>query len=423
MVLMLPIAADNGARLAAIMPTGLAALARGLGAPPSEVLASASGGDPAELARIDLHDVSLLPAIRAFVVIVVDGLGHANLQARTAHARTLSALPSRRIETVIPSTTGAALTSVTTGRLPGAHGLIGYRIRHPRLGVVSTLKDWAGITEPAEWQRAQPLFGLATSIGARAVAIGRPAHATGGLTEAILTGAEYHGAVTIADRFAIASRLLRSGEPMLAYLYVDELDKVAHAEGWQSDLWLRRLEQLDGALQDLLRTLPGDVGVVVTADHGMLDIPPARRIELDPAGDLLRGVAEVGGEPRFRSMYLEANTDAAEVIHRLQAALGKRAWVGGRSEAIAANWFGETSSEVAERLGEVLVVARGQYSVTMSDDSPAALAMIGQHGGISEEERGVPLCLGGALAGSGFGAVLARVAGSCGSPDPASDRI
>jgi hypothetical protein len=283
---------------------------------------------------------------------------------------------------VIPSTTGAALTSVTTGRLPGAHGLIGYRIRHPRLGVVSTLKDWAGITEPAEWQRAQPLFGLATSIGARAVAIGRPAHATGGLTEAILTGAEYHGAVTIADRFAIASRLLRSGEPMLAYLYVDELDKVAHAEGWQSDLWLRRLEQLDGALQDLLRTLPGDVGVVVTTDHGMLDIPPARRIELDPAGDLLRGVAEVGGEPRFRSMYLEANTDAAEVIHRLQAALGNRAWVGGRSEAIAANWFGETSSEVAGRLGEVLVVARGQYSVTMSDDSPAALAMIGQHGGI-----------------------------------------
>ena len=422
MVLMLPIAADNGARLAAIVPTGLAALARGIGASPLEVLASASGGDPEELARIDLHDASLLPAIHAFVVIVVDGLGHANLHTRAAHARTLGALPGKRIETVIPSTTGAALTTLTTGRLPGTHGLIGYRIRHPKLGVVSTLKDWEGITERTQWQRAEPLFGLATSIGARAVAIGRPAHATGGLTEAILTGAEYHGAVTIADRFAIASRLLRAGEPMMAYLYVDELDKAAHTEGWQSDLWLRRLEQLDGALADLLRTLPGDVGVVITADHGIVDIPEERRIMLDPAGDLLQGVAAVGGEPRFRSMYLEADTDAAEVAHRLQASLGKRAWVGERSEAIAANWFGEISSEVAERLGEVLVVARGQHSVTMSDDSPAALAMIGQHGGISSEERGVPLCLGGTLAGSGFSAVLARVAASRSSSASAGGR-
>ncbi|MGK0720891.1 alkaline phosphatase family protein [Leucobacter sp. W1478] len=410
MVLMLPIATDNGARLAAILPTGLAAVARCLGTDPAEVLTRACGISPNAVATSVVPDVSSIPPLRSFVMVVVDGLGHANLQARAAHARTISRMPTRRIETVIPSTTGAALTTLTTGRLPGEHGLIGYRIRHPEHGLVSTLKDWNGISDRRVWQRSTPLFELAAAIGARPVAIGRPAHATGGLTEAILTGAEYHGAVTIADRCAIASRLLRDGDPVVAYLYIDELDKAAHSAGWQSDLWLKRLEQLDAALEDLLRTLPGDVGVVVTADHGMIDVPEQRRIVLGLDTPAFSGVAEVGGEPRMRSLYLHEHVDPVEVAERVGAALGKLAWVGTRSEAIEGGWFGPTAPVVAERLGDVIVTGRGQLCFSLPGDSPEARAMVGQHGGLSSEERGVPLALGGALEGSGFAALLARVA-------------
>ena len=410
MVLMLPIATDNGARLAAILPTGIAAVARGLGVDPIEVLERAIGIKQGAMGAAVGIDSDSLPVLRSFVVVVVDGLGHANLQARSAHARSISRMPTRRIETVIPSTTGAALTTLTTGRLPGEHGLIGYRIRHPELGLVSTLKDWHEISDRRAWQRSTPLFELAAAIGAKPVAIGRPAHATGGLTEAILTGAEYHGAVTIADRCAIASRLLRAGDPVVAYLYVDELDKAAHSEGWQSDLWLRRLEQLDAALDDLLRTLPGNVGVVVTADHGMIDVPEHRRIELDVDSEKFSDVAEVGGEPRMRSLYLRAGSDPVDVSRRVGEGLGKLAWVGTRSEAIARGWFGPMAPGVAERLGEVIVTARGQLSFTLPSDSPDARAMVGQHGGLSSEERGVPLALGGALEGSGFAAMVGRLA-------------
>lgn len=418
MVLMLPIATDNGARLAAILPTGLAAVARGLGADPVELLASACGFSPTAIGDNVVLDDGSLPSLRSFVMVVVDGLGHANLQARAAHARSMSRLPTRRIETVIPSTTGAALTTLTTGRLPGEHGLIGYRIRHPEHGLLSTLKDWRNIPDRRAWQRSTPLFELAAAIGARPVAIGRPAHATGGLTEAILAGAEYHGAVTIADRCAIASRLLRAGEPIVAYLYIDELDKAAHSDGWQSDLWLKRLEQLDAALEDLLRTLPGGVGVVVTADHGMIDVPEHRRLELGFDSDAFSGVAEVGGEPRMRSLYLHEDTDPVDVAGRVGAALGKLAWVGTRSEAISGNWFGPTAPGVAERLGEVIVTARGQLCFTLPGDSPESRAMVGQHGGLSSEERGVPLALGGVLEGSGFAATLGRIA----AITPAADR-
>lgn len=363
-----------------------------------------------QLAALD----SDLPALRCVVVVVVDGLGHSNLKASSGHARTISSLPTKRIETVIPSTTGAALTSLTTGSLPGRHGLIGYKIRHPKQGLVTTLKDWHGIEDRRSWQRVEPIFGLAAELGVRPVAIGRPAHATGGLTEAILTGAEYHGGQTIADRFSIASRLVRSGEPTLAYLYVDELDKVAHRDGWQSEMWVKRLEQLDTALGDFLQTLPGDVGVVLTADHGMVDVPPEKRLLLDEGSLPLDGVDAIGGEPRMRSLYLKPGVDVGSVSTELSAALGKTAWVGERGEAVSAGWFGPTDDSVAERLGEVLVAARGQYAFQLSSDPPEARSMVGQHGGLSDDERGVPLVVAGGLVGSAYAGAVTKVATALG---------
>jgi hypothetical protein len=400
MEFMLPTTADNGARLAAILPSGLATVARGLDADLPEELAFAASSGIAER----------LPAARSFVMVVVDGLGHANLTAVKGHAPTLARLQRRRIETVAPSTTGAALTTLTTGALPGEHGLIGYRIRHPRLGLVTTLKDWQGIEDRAAWQRSTPLFGLAERLGARPVAIGRPAHAVGGLTEAILTGAEYHPGQRIEDRFEVAARLLRSGDPIVAYLYIDELDKAAHEQGWQSAAWLRRLEQLDASLDGFLRALPRDAGVVVTADHGIVDVPPHQQVMLDADPRLLEGVAEVGGEPRFRSLYLREGADAAAVAARWAEAEGSRAWVVTREQAIASGCFGPVVPEVAPRLGDVLLAARKQVAYYRSTDDPRALAMVGQHGSFSEDERGVPLALAGVLAGTGFASAVAEAA-------------
>jgi predicted AlkP superfamily pyrophosphatase or phosphodiesterase len=406
MVLMLPMPADNGARLAAVLPTALASLAMGLGKDPTEVLSRALENRAENFSSAE----PLLSGVTSVVLIVVDGLGFSNLRSAAGHARTLKSLQTRRIETVIPSTTGAALTSITTGRLPGVHGLVGYKIRHPKLGLVTTLKGWDGITNDDQWQRATPLFGLAEPLGAGAAVIGRPAHANGGLTRAILSGAQYHGGQTIDDRFSIASRLLRANDPHVIYLYVDELDKIAHAEGWKSGAWLQRLEQFDAALQAFLQSLPGGVGVVITADHGIVDVPEDRRVVLDAGGITLDGVAEIGGEPRMRSLYVDG-ADPQQVVERLRHDLGRSAWVGTREEAIKAQWFGaNVDRAVADRLGDVLVTARGEYAFVLEADGPAALAMVGQHGGLSDEERGVPLILAGAFAGTSFAGALTKVA-------------
>lgn len=406
---MLPIATDNGARLAAILPSGIAAVARGLG---GDAVASLNQtlGAVHQGSEVSVPTPDALPGIRSLVMIVVDGLGHANLRARSGHAPTLSRLQQRRIETVAPSTTGAALTTLTTGRLPGTHGLIGYKIRHPDLGLVTTLKDWGGITDRHSWQRCTPLFEAARDVGARPIAIGRPAHAVGGLTEAILSGAEYIPGQRIEDRFAAASRLLRGPDPIVAYLYVDELDKAAHEYGWQSTQWVRRLELLDAGLDLFLRGLPSDTGVIVTADHGIVDVESHQQVMLDSSPELLRDVTDIGGEPRFRSLYLTPGADVAATAAAWEAAEGSRAWVMTREEAVKSGMFGPVDTDVAARLGDVLLAARKNVAYYRSDEDPGSLTMIGQHGSFSEDERGVPLMIAGALHGSGFISTVTDIA-------------
>ena len=401
---MLPTATDNGGRLAAIGPTALATIALGTGLDPALALETAFAG----LAPSEPVSFDGMPKLKSVILIAVDGLGHANLGARIGHAPTIAGMQRKRIETVAPSTTGAALTTLLTGRLPGSHGLIGYRIKHPRLGLRSVLSEWQGIDDVREWQRATPLFHAAAKLGISSRAIGRPAHADSGLTRANLSGATYLSGQTIADRCAIAAREARSAEPGFIYLYFDELDRAAHAHGWQSEEWCRRLEQLDAALDDLLRTLPGDVGVVLTADHGIVDVASHEQVILE--GDTLEGVREVGGEPRLRALYLDDPDRASEIAARIDATESKRAWVGTREEFIATGCFGEVDAEVAERMGHVLIAAKKQVAYYATGDDPASLEMVGQHGSLTEDERGVPLALAGALAGSAFVSQVAKVA-------------
>lgn len=413
MEIMLPTATDNGARLAAILPSGLAALAKGRGADTAEMTATALGVSGAaradQAASAQLAD--LTPALHSLVVVLVDGLGSSNLKARAGHAPTLNSLAQRRITTVAPSTTSAALTSFTTGTLPGDHGMIGYRIRHPELGLVSPLRDWDGIDDHRSWQLREPLFHAAATAGLRTYTVGRAAHAGSGLSQAILSGAEYVDGDRIEDRFVAARDLLRDETPALIYVYVDELDRAAHRDGWQGDQWTRRLEQLDRALHDFLTGLPKGVGVALTADHGMVDIEPHQRIILQREDEMLADVTEIGGEPRFRSLYLREGADPAAVAGIIREREGQRALVLTRDEAIATGMFGPTLAPgVAGRLGEVLLIARKQVAYFDDAADPAMLEMVGQHGGLTDEERGIPLILAGALAGTSFAKLVEKVA-------------
>ncbi|BDZ53171.1 hypothetical protein GCM10025870_02440 [Agromyces marinus] len=155
---MLPVPADGASRLTGVLPSALASM---------------TGG----------HGPFDLPAATSAVVVLADGLGVHNLRSRAGHARFLASRLARRdvIRTVLPSTTAAAIASFATGLMPGAHGLVGYRVpdrAHDR--VVNQLSGWDDRMVPEAWQPHPTVFERAGAHAIRAVAIGGPATATPG---------------------------------------------------------------------------------------------------------------------------------------------------------------------------------------------------------------------------------------------------
>lgn len=365
---MLPALKTDGLRLADVLASSLSAIR----------------GEPNRLG---------LGSVTNAVVLLVDGLGAEMLKARAGHARTMSAAFTAKsvIESGFPTTTAAALASLTTGVAPGEHGLVGYSVLDPAHDrIVNQLSGWDDRLDPATWQRVPTLFEAATAEGLDAVVIGPERYLDSGFTQAVLRGARYVPAATIADRMESASALIRQPGKHLAYVYVPELDQAAHAHGADSDEWVRALESTDAALAPLTRSLGARDGLLLTADHGLLDIPQHGHVLLE--GPLLDGVRFIAGEPRCLQLHLEAGTDAAAVAARWHEAEGHRAWVATRAEAVAAGWFGSVHPDVLPRIGDVLVAARkavAYYDGRLAN--PHGRSMVGQHGSWSSAELRVPL--------------------------------
>lgn len=363
----------------------------------ADVLTGALAAATGECSTLDLAPV------RSAAVVLVDGLGMSALRARSGHARRLMAATSHRagvIDAGFPTTTASSLASLTTGLTPGEHGLVGYSaLDRANDRVVNQLRGWDDRARPEVWQPNPTVFESAAERGVEPVVVGAERYRDTGFSTAVLRGARFEAHRTIADRIAAATDLLRDGEPRLVYVYVPELDQAGHADGTDSAGWTQRLEELDAALAPLERALPATAGVLLTADHGMLDIPAERRLVVDGSSALWRGVRHVAGEPRCLHLQVDDPTRVAEVAERWLESEGSRAWVVTRAEAIAAGWFGRVLPSVEDRIGDVIVAARAE--VAYYDERAAersALAMVGQHGSFSDAERRVPLSRWGAFA-------------------------
>ena len=339
--------------------------------------------------RGDRGSLGLRPVDHA-VVLLVDGLGQVPLEAHRGYARRLAAAPKASvIQTVFPSTTASALASLTTGELPGVHGLVGY-LGFDSSGdrVVNHLTGWGADLDPGTWQRVPTLFERAAVDGIPAFAVGPGRYRDSGFTGAVLRGAEYRPGESIAARLAEVRRIHVQHPRSLTYVYVHEVDAAAHAKGVGSPAWTAALEEVDAEVGSFTATLGARTGLLLTGDHGGLDIPVDDHVIVD--GALLAGVRHVSGEPRCLALHLERDADAPEVAARWQAAEGRRAWVATGAEAIAAGFFGEVDPDVLPRIGDVLVAARARVAYYLDERDPGR-SMVGQHGSLTPDERDIPL--------------------------------
>ncbi len=343
-----------------------------------------------ELAGRDVFD---LPEAPRAVVVLVDGLGFDLLRQRSGHAPFLRRLlPStHRVPCGFPSTTATSMGSFGTGLPPGVHGLVGFHVLDPATDRLLNELSWEEGPDPLRWQPNDTVFELAEAAGISVTRIGPGFFDGSGLTNAALRGGRFTAASSLAERVDAAVDAVRARPRSLVYLYWGDLDKVGHVHGCQSWQWGDELESVDRSLATLAERVPDDTLVIVTADHGMVDVPFEARLDLAHEPELMRGVRHLAGEMRSIQLHVEEGEQASvEAVWR--EVVGDRSTILTREQAIDEGWFGEVRSEVVPRIGELIVNADPGFAIVHSElMRPQLLRLLGQHGSTSDEEIAVPV--------------------------------
>lgn len=344
----------------------------------------------------------LLDGARVVILIVVDGLSAAALQRDGLDFGDIAPDLERRITSVFPSTTAAALTSLHYGASPATHGMAGYTVFLPAVGRVVNLvrfKPVDGSTvdprqlDPRTIVASPSLFDRLRDAGIDSVVVSHEEYARSPLTLAQSGDTAFAGHRTPAE---MANRLLEAARrPGRRFIfgYWAGIDMLAHTWGPDSDTARLDLRLLQRALVDgMLRPLADsgdDIAVLLTADHGHTTIGVDRQM---PLTDLARVVGGWSAPPTGERRAVGLTT-AAGGREALEAAVAARGVVIPVAEAMLRGLFGPPPHhpELLARVGDLLLLAKPGASFPYrehGDDRPHAP---GAHGSLTSDEMLVPL--------------------------------
>jgi hypothetical protein len=190
---------------------------------------------------------------------------------------------------------------------------------------------------------------------------------------------------------AVARIIEQATGPTYTYLYMPQVDAAQHTHGVYSREAQEALQQVREMLCTLTEQLGEKARLVVTADHGLIDLQPEQQTEL-PDGDPLLELLSVPPtcEPRVPSFHVRAGAEEAfEDMFRER--LGDDFALLTLQEADDLRLFGPgpMTQRTRRRLGDYLAVSTGPREVRYRPDSD----MIGFHGGAHRDEMRVPLII------------------------------
>jgi hypothetical protein len=365
-------------------------------------LVRACGGESRAAGLRDV-DASAWRAARSVVLLVLDGVGMKQLELLPGD----SFLRRHRVATltsVFPSTTAAAITTFMTAEAPAVHGMTGWHMRCTEPGLDGQVLAILPVTPRGSGElpfsqdevlarvcRAPSLF-ASLPAASRVISPADIAHSPFNTLHS--AGAEVVGYTGPENMFAALTAALRApSPPRYIYAYWPDFDHCAHVRGCASDRARELLCAADAALADWAARMAGcDAQLLVTADHGFIDAPAERLIELEHLPSLADCLAgPLSGERRAVFCHLKPGR-APDFERALQALDG--ACVPWRSSDLAAAGRfgrGEPHPRLLERIGDYTLEMKADWTLRDTVPGERPHRLIGVHGGTSEAEMTVPL--------------------------------
>ncbi|WP_025274218.1 alkaline phosphatase family protein [Haloglycomyces albus] len=364
----------------------------------SDLLPSALSllGVPGESDRIGLHEQVGDP--EKLVILLLDGFGYHLWEEAGRTSDTFAQAQSGRLGTwraltaTSPSSTPISLASLATGTTPGEHGILGFTNLNPTNGEPFTYIYWNRDTDPdpRSWQ-PQPTIGQRarnSDVDVTIVCDGdfrdQP------FSEAIYAGSTWIPARRPDEIITGVREALREPGPGIVFAYLSDIDTLGHVYGVGSDAWHGAVDEASQAVEGICESLPPTAALLVTADHGMVNVD--QRLHLDQHPELLDGIQAVCGDPRTRYLHTVSPQAAVDVAATWNEHIGSRGRILTRDEAIDLGWFGPVADSHRSRIGDLVVLCHDDFAVVGVDSEPDAVsALIGQHGGMTAAEMHIPL--------------------------------
>jgi hypothetical protein len=334
-----------------------------------------------------------LASKQSYAVILVDGLGVANIKAAGAHAGFLNQklANSKSLFSGFPTTTATSLASLATGKQSGQHAFIGYRVFDLEISrAINLLNDLGADLPPRKYQDIETISEQGAALGKRMLTVGPAEYEASGFTQATMPASKYLPAKSFEDRFEIArSELAKPGT--LIYLYIPELDQLAHRFGTNSQKWLNTIEELDSVIGRFAKLLPKSAGAILTADHGVIDVPKTSHVYLDEY-ESMQDLLMIGGDPRVGFAYFDPRVDLKLKRASVEAELGSMVDLASVQELVDAGWYQPLSASAENLAPDLVLLPKADRVIYHRDFAKAkSLEMVGQHGGMSKAEWEVPL--------------------------------
>ncbi len=363
-------------------------------------LATACGCRVPRYPQLAALPAAQLAEARHIVLLVIDGLGQKTLDKHLGGSTLQSKLVST-LSSVFPSTTATAVTTFMSGMAPAQHGLTGWHMHLEEIDQTLAILPLTPRGEPAK-QLPQDLPSRLFDYPSlfqhleRECWVLAPQSIAGSPFNAWhARGAETLAYNTLPEMFAQLAELLNHAPvPRYIYVYYPELDTVSHRFGTDSERAQETLVALDAAFGEFIANVQGsDAWLIATADHGFIDSPAERVVNLDDHPQLAALLARpLCGERRAAYCYVAPeNRPAFEAYIRRHLAycIDLRLSI----DLIRDGWFGPPPFHVklAARVGDYTLVMRENWTIKDWLPGEKRFRMLGVHGGVSADEMRVPL--------------------------------
>jgi len=307
-----------------------------------------------------------------------------------------------------PSTTTAHVTTIHSGLPVAEHGVYEWDVLESTLNRLITpllfsftgdsgRETLAGVLDPEDIYPAESLYARLASAGVRSCVAQPAAFPHSSPNRVPLRGADVLPFSAPEEGLAAAAAALATTDNAYALVYLDGIDALMHAVGPDDPT-------ADAAFAEALTMIerapfPSGTLVLLTADHGMSPVDPARTVYVNQVWPELAAHLETGADGKplapagsCRDLFLHVVAGHVdEVRDRLGERLDGIADVVTVETLVADGSFAEPSPRLRARLGDVVVLPRYGEAVYWHEPGRFVQDLHGQHGGLSPQEMEIPL--------------------------------